>query len=150
MRNLILSITVLASLVAAGCKGTPVPVEYSAVCDKANDKKYVEVVGFFRNKGSAMCSKRGSEAMRCPIEFWKVPGGGKAMLNDLYFGEEKNGVTNPEEKGLKIKDDTGAVVENNEKVKITGRIFNFVDSSAPDALYLGCSITVDKIEKLNL
>lgn len=148
MRIFLFLVTILIAIAGFGCKGTPVPMEFSAVCDKANNKKYVEVVGYFNNKGSAMCSRRGSEGMKCPMEFWSAPGEGKAMLNDIYFGEEKNGVTNPEEKGLKIKDDKGAVVENTEKVKITGSIFNFSDSASKDALHLPCSITIDKIEKV--
>lgn len=148
MKYFLFLVAMSAAIVGVGCKGTPVPMEYSAVCDKENNKKYVEVVGYFNNKGSAMCSKRGNEGMKCPMEFWSAPGQGKAMLNDIYFGEEKSGVTNPEEKGLKIKDDKGAVVENAEKVKITGSIFNFADSAQKDAVYLPCSITIDKIEKV--
>lgn len=149
MKVIIFFVAAMAAIVSVGCKGTPVPMEYAAVCDKANDKKYVEVVGYFNNNGSAMCSKRGQEAMKCPVYFVSEPGAPKPMRAELYLGETKNGVVNPEKNGLKITDDKGAFVENAEKVKITGSIFNFSGSATGETDYLPCSVTVDKVEKVN-
>ena len=66
-------ILLLVGLFAAGCDYKGKPVEYSGICNKENDKEYIEVVGFFKNNGSAMCSKRGNEPMRCPVDFVDTP-----------------------------------------------------------------------------
>lgn len=148
MKNYLWIVIIGLVAFAAGCSGPPVAVEYSATCTKENSGKYVEVVGFFNNTGSAMCSKRGNEYMKCPINFVSAPGAGKPMRAELYKTTGNNAVDNPGEKGLKITDDKGQNVENADKVKLTGKVFFFGDSTPADADYLPCSVTVDKIEKV--
>ena len=50
-----ISLILFAVLMTIRC-GSGSPVEYSAVCDKTNNEKRVQVVGYLDNDGSAMCS----------------------------------------------------------------------------------------------
>jgi hypothetical protein len=139
---------VLAVVGSAGCNTTGVPVEYAAACDKANDDKRVEVVGYFKNTGSAMCSKSGNEPMRCPIEFVDGPNTEKPIRVYIDKGSGNSEIDNPEQKGLKIKDDKGEIVENTQKVKLTADV-NVLDSASltGDSKSAGCYMTAKKIEK---
>lgn len=68
-KYLFLTIAVFC-LAAAGCNTKGEPVEFANVCAKVNDKKTVEVVGFFKNTGRAICSNSINSAMMyCPIYF---------------------------------------------------------------------------------
>ncbi|HNQ15798.1 MAG TPA: hypothetical protein PKM58_09560, partial [Pyrinomonadaceae bacterium] len=79
-------ILLLVGLFAAGCDYKGKPVEYSGICNKENDKEYIEVVGFFKNNGSAMCSKRGNEPMRCPVDFVDTPDQAKPVMANIDLG----------------------------------------------------------------
>lgn len=146
-----LSITIFlaaAGLFAAGCNYTGAPVEYANACDKANDDKYVEVVGYFKNTGSAMCSKSGNGPMRCPIEFVEGPNTEKPIRVHIDKGAGKSEIDNPEEKGLKIKDDKGEIVENTQKVKIVASVNVFDEGMvSANSNSAGCYMTAKKIEK---
>ncbi len=69
MRNYLSLMTVGLCLAFTGCNYTGIPVEYANMCNPANDDKYVEVVGFLDNTGSAMCSSRGKGPTECGIRF---------------------------------------------------------------------------------
>jgi hypothetical protein len=127
----------------AGCNPTGTPVDFAHMCDKPNDDKNVEVVGYFNNTGSAMCSKSGNEPMRCPIDFVNAPGE-KANAVRAYIdkGSGKSEIEAADGKGLQIHDATGALVENSQKVKIVARVKR-LDSAGKD----GCYVNVKKIEK---
>jgi hypothetical protein len=56
-----------------GCSTTGIPVEFAKACDKENDDKRVEIIGYFNNSGSAMCSSGYGNPMRCPIDFVSEP-----------------------------------------------------------------------------
>ena len=58
-----LSIVLFAFLMTIRC-GSGTPVEYTGVCDKANNEKRVQVVGYLDNDGSAMCSSGGLHRAR--------------------------------------------------------------------------------------
>ncbi len=150
MRRLTLSTMLLCAAIAAGCDTnvSVTPVEYAAVCDKANDRQRVEFAAYFNNSGSAMCSKSGNEPMRCPVDIAPTPGGEKKFRGYIDKGTGPNSIDNPEEKGLKIKDASGEFVPNTQKVKITADVKVFdeaskVGSTDTDACYL----TVKKIER---
>lgn len=131
----------------AGCNYTGTPVEYANMCNKENDDKYVETVGFFNNTGSAMCSKSGKEPMRCPIDFIEAVGSTKIPIRAyIDKGSGKSSIDAEKDKPLKITDDKGEVVENSNKVKIVADVTVF-DTPPSDGKSAPCFITVKKIEK---
>lgn len=151
MNKVTFLIIVLCAAFAAGCEtlmGPPTPVEYTGVCDKANDDKLVEFTAYFNNTGSAMCSKSGNEPMRCPVDIAPSPGGEKKFRGYIDKGTGPSSIDNPGEKGLKITDDNGEVVENTQKVKITAEVKVFDEASkVGDPNSDACYLTVKKIEK---
>lgn len=131
---------------ACDYKGTP--VEYAQTCDKANDGQYVEVVGYFKNTGSAMCSKRGNEPMRCPVNFYDTPDQPKPIYSSIDLGSGASSIENVEGKGLIIRDINKEPVENTDKVKVTASVMVYSSPPSPDAKNAPCSLTVKKIEKI--
>ncbi len=130
-----------------GCNYTGTPVEYANICDKANDDKYVEVVGFFKNTGSAMCSKSGKDPMRCPIDFLDAPSSDKIPIRAyIDKGSGASSIDAEKDQPLKIKDDKGDTIENTQKVKIVASV-NVFDAPPTDGKVAACYITVKKIEK---
>lgn len=137
----------IGGLFFVGCNYTGTPVEYANTCNKENDDKYVEVVGFFNNTGSAMCSKSGNEPMRCPIDFKESPTSDKIPIRAyIDKGSGASSIDAEKDKPLKIKDDKGEFVENSQKVKIVADV-NVLDALPPDSKSAGCFLTVKKIEK---
>lgn len=130
----------------SGCNVSGTPVEYSALCDQANDDKRVEVVGFLDNNGSAMCSSGYGNPMRCPIKFKGTLEQEKWVNADLDKGSGASSTDEVEKgKGLKIKDDKGEFIERTQKVKLVADV-NVFDSPS-DREKHGCYIVVKKIEK---
>jgi hypothetical protein len=139
---------IFAVLVAAGCDYKGVPVAFAKTCDKANDDTTVEVVGFFNNTGSSMCSSSGNSPMRCPINFVETANGDKNIVrSDIDLGSGASSVENVEGKGLTIHDINGEVVENTTKVKVTANV-NVIEGGYDDKNLQGCYVTVKKIEKV--
>ncbi len=138
----------IVGLCFMGCNSTGVPVEYANICDKANDDKNVEVVGFFNNTGSTMCSKSGKEPMRCPINFISAPGAANPLRAYIDKGSGSSSIDAEKDQPLKIKDDKGEVIENSQKVKIVADVTVFDEASkVGDPKSAACFITVKKIEK---
>lgn len=143
MSNPLLLILPIFAVMAAGC-AAPIPVEFATTCDKAHDKKTVEVTGFLNNSGSAMCSKTGNEPMRCPVDFVAEMANPKAPLRAFIDkGDGSNEINAAGSEGLKIRDDKGVFVEKGTKVKITAKVKR-LDAAGSDSCYL----TVKKIERL--
>ncbi|MBK7933437.1 MAG: hypothetical protein KA956_08065 [Pyrinomonadaceae bacterium] len=143
-KYLVLGLMAAGSLFA-GCNATGTPVEYANVCDKANDDKNVEVVGFLDNKGGAMCSSGYGKPMRCPISFKADLAAEKGINADIDKGTGSSSIDEYEKgKGLKIKDDKGEFIERTQKVKIVAEV-NVFDT--PEPATAGCYIVVKKIEK---
>jgi len=140
-------ILLVLGLFFVGCNYTGTPVEYANMCNKENDDKYVEVVGFFKNSGSAMCSKSGNEPMRCPIDFIGEIGSTKTPIR-VYIdkGSGASSIDAEKDQPLKIKDEKGEFVENSNKVKIVASV-NVFDTPPTDANVAPCYATVKKIEK---
>ncbi len=139
---LVLVIAVYVSLGMLGCNSTGTPVDFANMCAKPNDGKNVEVSGYFKNTGSAMCSKSGNEPMRCPIDFVGEPGGTNTVRAQIDKGTGKSEIEAADGKGLQIHDETGGVIENSQKVKIVARVKR-LDAVGKD----GCYVNVKKIEK---
>lgn len=142
-----LLVLLLVGLFAASCDYKGKPVEYSGICNKENDKEYVEVVGFFKNNGSAMCSKRGNEPMRCPIWFVDTPDQPKPVMANIDLGSGASSIENVEGKGLIIRDINKQDIGNSDKVKLTASVMTFDGPEDPNSKYAPCSMTVKKIEK---
>ena len=67
-----LSIVLFAFLMTIRC-GSGTPVEYTGVCDKANNEKRVQVVGYLDNDGSAMCSSGSVISLRMSLVVSAIP-----------------------------------------------------------------------------
>jgi hypothetical protein len=137
-------------LFLAGCNYTGTPVEYANTCNKENDDKRVEIVGFFNNTGSAMCSKSGNEPMRCPIDFIDAIGSTKIPIRAyIDKGSGASSIDAEKDKPLKIKDDKGEFIENSQKVKIVAdvNVLDEVSKVGETTKSAGCYLTVKKIEK---
>lgn len=149
MKNYLFLIITGLCLLATGCNYTGTPVEYANMCNKENDDKYVEVVGFFNNTGSAMCSKSGNEPMRCPIDFIDAVGSTKIPIRAyIDKGSGASSIDAEKDKPLKITDDKKEVIENTQKVKIVADVTVFDEGSrVGDSKSAPCFITVKKIEK---
>jgi hypothetical protein len=132
---------------AAGCNYTGKPVEFAKVCDKENHKQYVEITGYFKNSGSAMCSKSGNNPMRCPVGFVDTQDQKLPVLVELDLGSGASSIENVEGKPLVIHDDKKQEVSNTEKVKLTAEAFVPDSTPMPDAKYAPCVLTAKKVEK---
>ncbi|HMT08969.1 MAG TPA: hypothetical protein PKA82_13270 [Pyrinomonadaceae bacterium] len=147
MRNLFLLGMLAMAAFVSGCNVSGTPVEYSALCDKANDDKRVEVVGFLDNNGSAMCSSGYGNPMRCPIKFKGTLEQEKWVNADIDKGSGASSTDEVEKgKGLKIKDDKGEFIERTQKVKIVADV-NVYDTPSQDGPAYSCYVVVKKIEK---
>ncbi|MBK8809862.1 MAG: hypothetical protein IPN69_03920 [Acidobacteria bacterium] len=148
MRTILLMISVLFAI---GCAKdyTGKPVEYARLCDKENNKQMVEVTGFFKHDGSAMCSKSGSDPMRCPVKFVDNPDNPNPPSANIDLGSGKSAIENVEGKGLVIHDEKVQVVAAADKVKVTAEVFVSSAPPSPDIKTAPCVLTVKKIEKIN-
>lgn len=125
--------------------GSGTPVEYANVCDKANDEKRVQVVGYLDNSGSAMCSSGYGRGMHCPVSFKDDLGAETSISADIDKGKGASEIDEYEKgSGLKIKDDKGEFIERTQKVKITADV-KVLDTPGPKSA--GCYVMVNKIEK---
>lgn len=147
MRKLLFLTITGVCLLISGCNYTGVPVEYANVCDMKNNGQYVEVVGYFKNTGSAMCSKSGNEPMRCPIQLVDKLDQPKPVSAYIDLGSGASMIAKDEAKGLIIRDDKNEVVENSQKVKVTASLMVYSTPSKPTDNFAPCSLTVKKIEK---
>jgi hypothetical protein len=148
MRNLLFLVVTGLCFAASSCSTTGTPVEYSGLCDKANDDKRVEVTGFLDNSGIVMCSSGYGNPMRCPIKFKDVLENEKSVNADIDKGSGASSTDEVEKgKGLKIKDDKGEFIERTQKVKITADVNVFDGPPQPNSA--GCYVVVKKIEKAN-
>ncbi|MFM9904122.1 MAG: hypothetical protein ACKVQJ_06060 [Pyrinomonadaceae bacterium] len=139
-----LSIILFAFLMTIRC-GSGTPVEYAGVCDKANNEKRVQVVGFLDNDGSAMCSSGYGKPMHCPVKFKADMAAEKSISADIDKGQGSSQIDEYEKgKGLKIKDDKGEIIERNQKVKLIADVKVY---DRPGETEPGCYIMVNNIEK---
>lgn len=147
MKNIYLLAITAAAIFAVGCNPTGTPVEYANLCDKGNDDKRVEVVGFLDNNGSAMCSSGYGHPMRCPIKFKGTLDQAQWINANIDKGSGASSIDEAEKgKGLKIKDYKGDFVEREQKVKIVADV-NVYDTPSQEGLAFSCYVIVNKIEK---
>lgn len=144
MRKIKYLLVLCLAVFFTGCNYTGTPVEYANVCNQANDKKMVEVVGFLDNNGSAVCSNT-SGPMTCPISFKDKLETKEYFNADIWLGNKASEVENVEGKGLRIRDNKGEFIERTDKVKLTGEVTAYSNPTG-DPKY-ACYISTYKIEK---
>lgn len=131
-------------LVHACSNPVGVPVELTNACSMDYDKKTVEVSGFLDDKGGVFCSNIGGGNVKCGFRLLENPTGEKVMTADIEQGTSANTVEKLErgykKEDIKIHDNSGAVINMAEKVKLTGDMMVTPDKTV-------CLIKVAKIEK---
>ena len=146
-KYLILAVGFLC-LAAAGCNTTGTPVEHAKACDAENDGKTLEVSGFLSDKGSLFCSNTGGGPVRCGFKLLAAPTDDKGFSADIETGSGANTVEKPasgyKKEDLKVRDNSGSVINLAEKVKVTGKIRTTKDPASNSVV---CYMTVSKIEK---
>lgn len=126
----------------SSCNQTAVPTEFSKACIPENEKRYIEISGFLDEKGSVYCSNR-SGRMECSFSLRDNPGSEKRIGAEIEVGTGANAVEElkksykPED--VKIRDNSGSIINLAERVKLTGQM-----SISPDSKV--CFMTVTKIE----
>lgn len=132
--------------ISFGCGSGPgTPVEYAKACAAENDKKNIEVSGFFDDSKSVFCSNTGGGPVRCGFGLKETKESERISLSaDIERGSGANEVeelkSGYKKEDIKIHTNDGSIFNLGDKVKITG-ILNVVPGSER------CYITVSKIEK---
>lgn len=146
MKNYLFLIIAFLVFISLGCRGgSGTPIEYSKACATENDKKYIEVSGFFDDGKSVFCSNTGGGPVRCGINLKETKESEKVSISaDIERGNGANEIeelkSGYRKEDVKIRANDGSIVNPADKVKITGTI-NFVSGSDR------CYLTVSKIEK---
>lgn len=167
MKNYFILLIAGLSLASFGCSSPPVPVEFSKVCELANNGNYVETTGYLDNSGDLNCSDKQGGDMKCSLKFKKdenvVIDMEKLIKYDtnqaelftayVFLRDSANSLKKKEYKRFKKEDmefigNDNSIITIKDKVKITGkaRVQNDPTIKAPGNP-LSCSIDVDKIEK---
>lgn len=138
------------AIAAMGCATkTGTPVEYSKACEAENEKKYIEVSGFLSDKGSVFCSNTGGGPVRCGFKLLENPTAEKGFSADIVQGGGANEVEKLERgykrEDIKVRDDQGAIIGPDQKVKLVGRMNVVKNPGNPE--HDVCFLTVTKIDK---
>jgi hypothetical protein len=148
-KYLLLTAVFVCCLAAACEQQTGTPVEYAQACDAANEKKYVEVVGYLDAKGSVFCSNTGGGPVRCGLKLLSAPGAGDGFTADIVQGSFSNSVEKFESsyknEDIKIHDNNGSIMKVGGKVKLVGQMN--VQKNPADPKYDVCFLTVTKIDQ---
>ena len=145
MKNYLILAVLFLGCIAFGCgrPTTGTPVEFAQACTPENEKKYIEVSGFFDTAGGVYCSNR-SGRMECSFNFKENPTGDKKISAYIEQGTSANTVeelkSGFKREDIKIRDNGGSVINIADKVRVTGEM-----NVTPDAKV--CFINVTKIEK---
>lgn len=148
MRICVLFLVAATALFAAACvELRGVPVEHAKACTPENDKKTIEVAGYLEPRNFMYCSNRGGR-MECGFDLHDAPMSGKIVRVDLEQGTSANMVEKLEsgfkKEEVKIHDNTGAVIDLADKVKLTGKITVVPPSGGTDGV---CFMQVEKIQR---
>jgi hypothetical protein len=166
MKNCLFIFVAGFAFMSFGCNKTPVPVEFSKVCELQNDGNYVETTGYLDNTGDLNCSGKQGGDMRCGLMFKKdrnfeidinkliksEQNPTEVFRINVLLGDAANSLKKKEYKNFK-KDDMEFICNDNsiigikDKVKITGKARVMSDTNIDKKPYINCSIDVDKIEK---
>lgn len=142
----LLSLTVVFVALAAASCTKPKPVDFGGVCSEANEKKTVVTEGFLRIGSSVFCSNTGGGPVTCGLDLFDPQGGDKKVSAYVVQGTGENEVeklpSGYKKSDLKLRDDAGALVGPDDRLRVTGRV-----SYANNAGTQVCFINVEKIEK---
>jgi hypothetical protein len=149
MKKYLLPAMVFICCMFASCaQQTGTPVEYAKACDVENEKKYIEVSGYLNDKGGVFCSNTGGGPVRCGFKVFESPGE-KGFSADIEQGSGANTVeklqSGYKKEDIKIRDNSGNVIDIDGKVKLVGKMNVAKNASNPE--YDVCYLTVTKIEK---
>ena len=151
MRIYLFLSTVLFCVAISGCASKAVPVEFSKACDVENDRKNIELIGFFDAKGDIVCSNIGGGAVTCNYDFKDAIASDKTITSYIEKGRSANQVETQEKlfkrENVKIHDNSGNIIGLDEKVKITGLLRSMKDTDIKGNPHVSCLLTVSKIEK---
>jgi hypothetical protein len=123
-----------------GCTTKGIPVEFARLCDEGNYDENVEVSGYFTDTVTA--ENCGGESRICSVKFVGDLAGTNVLMAHIGLGGGKSAVELTTGDGREIRDETGAVVEKNQKVKIVARVVRLNEGYKER-----CYVTVKKIEK---
>jgi hypothetical protein len=139
------ALLVLGALAAGSCT-KPQPVDFAGVCTAANEKKTIVTDGFLRIGSSVFCSNTGGGPVTCGLELHDPQGGEKKISAYVVRGTGDNQVEELprgyKKEDLKLRDDTGALVGPDDRLRVTG-VANYAEGSGTQV----CFINVSKIEK---
>ena len=131
-----------------GC-AKPVAVEFSKVCQKENDDKYISVEGYLRTGVTVLCSSRNG-TRTCGLELTDKPDGQAKISVDVEEGTGKSQMEplpkSYDKESLKVRTQDGSAVGPQQRVRIIGTAKTATD--AINSSLTVCYITVNKIEKL--
>ena len=148
MKNYLILLGLFLCLAAAGCNTTGTPTEHAKACDTENDGKTLEVAGFLSDKGGLFCSNIGGGPVKCGFKLLANPTDEKGFSADIETGSGANTVEKPssgyKKEDLKVRDNSGNILNLAEKVKVTGTIRTTKDPVNNTTV---CYMKVAKIEK---
>jgi len=137
---------VLSFAACSEYKGTP--VDSAQVCSPANHKQMVETQGFLTAGASVLCSDKSGKSV-CGLTLKQNPNDEKGIAANVEEGSGANTMdkfeSGAKKEDLKIRDNAGAAVAPNDKVKVTAEVFAQPNSLNPKETV--CFLTVRKIEK---
>lgn len=143
-----LSLLLLPGLLFMNGCAKPVPVEFSQVCQKDNDKKYISVEGYVRTGVSVLCSST-SGKRTCGLELSDKPDGESKISVYIEEGDGKSQMEPlPKSYGkdsLKLHTSDGGIAGPQDRVRLTGTSNTSTDAAGS---YTVCFIDISKIEKL--
>jgi hypothetical protein len=130
------------------CNKTGTPTEFGKACDPANDKKVLEVTGYIDDGGSLFCSNIGGGPVTCGFKLKQNASDKDGIKIDIETGSSANTVEKPsgsyKREDLKIRDNSGNVINLADKFRITGTMHYAPGSGNSPGV---CYVTVTKIEK---
>jgi hypothetical protein len=167
MKNLLILFFVCVCVFLSGCSSTPVPTEFSKVCELENSGKYLETTGYLDLTGDLYCSSDKSGKMTCGMMFKKdenIEIDINKVINyqmnqaelfrvSVLFGDSINNLKKKEydkfsKEKIEFIANDNSILTIKDKVKITGKAYVSNDPTIkPPGNPLSCSINVDKIEK---
>lgn len=143
-----LSLLLAAAFVTGGC-AKPVATEFSKVCQKENDSKYISVEGYLRTGASVLCSSRNG-TRTCGLELSDKPDGASKISADVEEGTGKSQMEplprSYSKENLKVRTEDSSIIGPQDRVRIIGTAKTSTD--AVNSSITVCYITVDRIEKL--
>ena len=148
MKRILASLLMALFLLASGCDTTGEPVAYERVCDLGNDKKSIETEGFLDDAGGVFCSNT-SGRMECGLKLKQSLKDEKGFTADVAIGSGANTMdelsSGYKPTDIAIRNNDGNVIDLGEKVKVTGTLSAYEDTTSPGKT--GCFIKVYKIEQ---